>query len=92
MLEETKKSSSSYTHQSQALFDRFAADQRLTTVQPRDASVDIMTVPARDEERDRLDARHKDLEVERRKFTEAAVQLGKEKAALEVKISSSSFS
>ena len=48
-------------------------------------SVDLMTAPARDEEKLRLDARFKELEEERRKFTEAAVRLGKEKAALEVR-------
>ena len=44
-----------------------------------------MTAPARDEEKQRLDARFTELEQERRKFTEAAVRLGKEKAALEVR-------
>ena len=44
-----------------------------------------MTAPARDEEKLRLDERFKELEEERRKFTEAAVRLGKEKAALEVR-------
>ena len=39
---------------------------------------------ARDEEQHRLDERFKELEEERRKFTDAAVRLGKEKAALEV--------
>ena len=43
-----------------------------------------MTAPARDEEKQRLDARFMELEQERRKFTDAAVRLGKEKAALEV--------
>jgi len=47
-------------------------------------SVDLMTVPARDEEKERLEARFKELEDERMKFTEAAVRLGREKAALEV--------
>ena len=44
-----------------------------------------MTAPARDEEKQRLDARFTELEQERRKFTDAAVRLGKEKAALEVR-------
>ncbi len=48
-------------------------------------SVDLITAPARDEEKQRLDARFTELEQERRKFTEAAVRLGKEKAALEVR-------
>lgn len=52
-----------------------------------DVSVDLMTVPARDEERQRLEARFKELDDERKKFTEAAVRLGREKAALEVRYS-----
>ena len=51
-------------------------------------SVDLMTAPARDEEQKRIDERFKELEEERRKFTEAAVRLGREKAALEVCFSS----
>ena len=47
-------------------------------------SVDLMTVPARDEERQRLESRAKELDDERKKFTEAAIRLGREKAALEV--------
>lgn len=47
-------------------------------------SVDLITCTARDEEKQRLEERAKGLEEERRKFTEAAVRLGKEKAALEV--------
>ena len=45
-----------------------------------------MTVPARDEERQRLDERFRELDEERKKFTEAAVRLGREKAALEVRL------
>lgn len=47
--------------------------------------MELMTVPAKDEERDRLDAIKKQLDVERRKFTEAAVKLGKDKAMLELR-------
>jgi hypothetical protein len=43
-----------------------------------------MIVPARDEERQRIDETKKGLEEERKRFTEAAVRLGREKAALEV--------
>jgi hypothetical protein len=52
-------------------------------------SMELMTVPAKDEERDRLDAIKKQLDEERRKFTEAAVRLGRDKATLEVRASSS---
>lgn len=43
-----------------------------------------MTATARDEERDRLDTMKKALEEERENFTEAAIQLGKDRVALEV--------
>ena len=66
------------------MFDRFAEEQRLGSG-AADMSVDLITAPARDEERQRLDARFKELEDERQKFTEAAIRLGKEKAALEVR-------
>lgn len=42
-----------------------------------------MTGPALDEERERLSRIGEELEQDRRKFTEAALKLGKEKAALE---------
>jgi hypothetical protein len=47
-------------------------------------SVEFMTVPAKDEEKERLEAIKRQLEGEREKYTEAAVKLGREKAALEV--------
>ncbi|CAL1714045.1 unnamed protein product [Somion occarium] len=77
--------SSTYASQAQALFDRFSQDPRLLHGHdnPADISVDLMIAPRRDEEQDRLDKRNQDLDEERRKFTEAAVRLGKEKAALE---------
>lgn len=85
--DEAQKQASSYASQTQALFDRFAADERLLQGDVGDVSVDLMTVPARDEERQRLEARFKELDDERKKFTEAAVRLGREKAALEVRYS-----
>jgi hypothetical protein len=44
-----------------------------------------MITPIKDEERDRIEATKKELVEERRKFTEAAVRLGREKATLEVR-------
>ncbi len=70
----------------QELFDRFAEEQAEAATHTAEMSMDLMTAPARDEERQRLDARFKELEAERQKFTEAAVRLGKEKAALEVRV------
>ncbi|KAH9945758.1 Afadin and alpha-actinin-binding-domain-containing protein [Amylocystis lapponica] len=82
-LEQTQKQSAAYAAQTQDLFDRFAEDQRLMQGEVGEMSVDLMTCTARDEEKHRLDARARELEEERKKFTDAAVRLGREKAALE---------
>ena len=82
--EESQKQASISATQTQQLFDRFAEEQRLASSSAADMSIDLMTAPARDEERQRLDARAQELEAERSKFTEAAIRLGREKAALEV--------
>jgi hypothetical protein len=47
---------------------------------------DLMIASERDVERDRLDRIKKELEDEREKFTHAAVRLGKEKSAFEVRL------
>lgn len=52
----------------------------------RDASMDLMTQRERDLAAERLERMKAELDEERKKFTDAAVKLGKEKAALEVKI------
>ncbi|CDO68386.1 hypothetical protein BN946_scf184815.g33 [Trametes cinnabarina] len=82
-LEEAQKQAAASAAQVQELFDRFAEEQAAAAAHAGDMSVDSMTAPARDEERQRIEARFKELEEERQKFTEAAVRLGKEKAALE---------
>ncbi|KAH9893346.1 Afadin and alpha-actinin-binding-domain-containing protein [Cubamyces lactineus] len=82
-LEDAQKQAAASATQVQELFDRFAEEQTAAKCPTGDVSMDIMIAPARDEERQRLDERFKELEEERRRFTEAAVRLGKEKAALE---------
>ncbi|KAI0628058.1 Afadin and alpha-actinin-binding-domain-containing protein [Trametes polyzona] len=82
-LEEAQRQAATSAAQMQELFDRFAEEQAESATRTADVSMDLMTAPARDEERQRLDARFKELEEERQKFTEAAVRLGREKAALE---------
>ncbi|TFK86472.1 hypothetical protein K466DRAFT_492758 [Polyporus arcularius HHB13444] len=82
-LDQSQKQAAAAAAQTQELFDRFAEEQRLASNDVAEMSVDLMTAPARDEEQKRLDERFKELEQERRKFTEAAVRLGREKAALE---------
>jgi hypothetical protein len=51
-----------------------------------DSSVDLMIQPERDLAAERLERMKAELDEERKKFTDAAVKLGKEKAALEVNI------
>ncbi|KAK0466831.1 Afadin and alpha-actinin-binding-domain-containing protein [Desarmillaria tabescens] len=84
-LELAQQNASSRTTETQVLFDRFATDERLATGHdPADVSVDFMTVPERDKHRERLDDIKKQLEEERKKFTEATINLGKERASLEM--------
>ncbi|KAI0794583.1 Afadin and alpha-actinin-binding-domain-containing protein [Fomes fomentarius] len=82
-LEQAQKQAAASAAQTQELFDRFAEEQRLASGHVAEMSVDLITAPARDEEQQRLDQRFKELEEERRQFTEAAIRLGREKAALE---------
>ncbi|TFK48399.1 hypothetical protein OE88DRAFT_1810308 [Heliocybe sulcata] len=81
-LERARAQSSEHTVKIQQMVDRYAEDERLQGGMA-EMSMELMTVPMRDEEKERLDNRAKDLEDERRKFTEATVRLGKERAALE---------
>ncbi|KAF7794994.1 hypothetical protein EIP86_006138 [Pleurotus ostreatoroseus] len=80
-LADSQKQTESYAAQTQQLFEKLAVEDRST--KEREPSVDLMTGPALDEERERLSRIGDELEEDRRKFTEAALKLGKEKAALE---------
>jgi hypothetical protein len=71
--------------ETQAMFDKFAEDHRLATNDIGDMSVELMSVPLRDQEKDRLDKIRLELDLERQKFTEAAIKLGREKAMMEVR-------
>jgi hypothetical protein len=85
--ENAHKQSAAHAAQTQALFDGLQTQTQAET-QPKDVgdvSVDLMITPIKDEEKNRIEATKKELEEERRKFTEAAVRLGREKAALEVR-------
>ena len=91
--ENAHKQSAAHAAQTQALFDGLQSQTQART-QPKDVgdvSVDLMITPIKDEERDRIEATKKELEEERRKFTEAAVRLGREKATLEVRFVSFYF-
>lgn len=68
------------------MFDKFAEDHRIATSEIGDMSVELMSAPLRDEEKERLDRLRNELDMERQKFTDAAIRFGKEKATLEVTI------
>ncbi len=69
------------------MLDKFVSDPRLAIGHDKgDMSVDLMTVPQHDELHERLDCMRKQLEEERKRFTEATVQLGHERAAIEVTV------
>lgn len=80
-IADSQKQTESYAAQTQELFEKLAVEDR--SAKQREPSVDLMTSPALDVERERLNEISEELEDDRRKFTEAALKLGKEKAALE---------
>ena len=50
-------------------------------------SMELISAPVRDEEKERLDSLRRELDSERKRFTEAAIKFGREKAELEVNLS-----
>lgn len=66
------------------MFDKFVADHRKASDITAEMSMELMTAPMMDEERTRLDQVKRELDEEREKFTQAAIKLGRERAALEV--------
>lgn len=66
------------------MFDQFAADPRVVDSDIGEASVELMIAPLRDAEKERLEKIKMQLDIERKNFTQAALKLGQEKAALEV--------
>jgi hypothetical protein len=95
----SRQSSTALAAQSQALLDRFTthASERVivgrdpTPEEAAEMSMELMGILERDEVRAKLETRAKELEQERERFTQAAVKLGKEKAALEVCLESTSL-
>jgi len=70
--------------ETQAMFDKFAEDHRIATGELGEMSMELMSAPLKDEEKARIEDLRKELDLERQKFTDAAVRFGKEKASLEV--------
>ncbi|KAG2144348.1 Afadin and alpha-actinin-binding-domain-containing protein [Suillus clintonianus] len=82
-LDEAKKLHERHVAETQVLLMQIASQDSPTEPDPRDVSVELMTQPERDLAAERLERMKTELDEERRKFTNAAVRLGKEKAALE---------
>ncbi|KAG2137743.1 Afadin and alpha-actinin-binding-domain-containing protein [Suillus cothurnatus] len=82
-LDEARKLHERHVAETQAVLMQIASQTSSTECRPRDESVELMTQPERDLAAERLERMKTELDEERRKFTDAAVKLGKEKAALE---------
>ncbi|KAG2363148.1 Afadin and alpha-actinin-binding-domain-containing protein [Suillus spraguei] len=82
-LDEAKKLHERHVLETQALLMQIATQTSSTERITRDESVELMTQPERDLAAERLERMKTELDEERRKFTDAAVKLGREKAALE---------
>jgi hypothetical protein len=85
LTEQAHVQSATHAAHTQALFDQLAEEHHFIKDDARDMSVDLITVTVKDEEKERLEAIKKQLKEEREKFTEAAIKLGRDKAALEVR-------
>ncbi|KAF8075153.1 Afadin and alpha-actinin-binding-domain-containing protein [Lyophyllum atratum] len=88
-LERSRKQAATQATDTQAMFDKFAKDHRIVTGEIGEMSMELMSAPSRDAEKERLDDIKKQLDQERQKFTDAAIKLGKERAELEVSLPSS---
>ncbi|KAJ7656266.1 Afadin and alpha-actinin-binding-domain-containing protein [Mycena polygramma] len=82
-IERSQKEAMARSAETQAVFDQFAGDRRIVDNDVGDAGVELMIAPMRDAEKERLEKIKTQLELERKNFTEAALKLGQEKAALE---------
>lgn len=79
-LDKAHKEATEYATRAQDLFDEFAANPPQLTVLPTSAAES----KERSKSKDQLVRGREELELERVAFTEAAVQLGRERAGLEV--------
>ncbi|KAG2103085.1 Afadin and alpha-actinin-binding-domain-containing protein [Suillus discolor] len=82
-LDGAKKLHDRHVVETQALLMQIASQTSSTERHPRDESAELMTQPERDLAAERLERMKIELDEERKKFTDVAVKLGKEKAALE---------
>lgn len=91
VIARSQKQSQVHAAETQAMFDKFAKDHRIATGEIGEMSIELMSAPLMDEEKERLDNLRRELDSERQRFTEAAVNFGREKAALEVTLSFEMF-
>ncbi|KAG5644872.1 hypothetical protein DXG03_007513 [Asterophora parasitica] len=82
-LERSRKQAVTHAAETQAMFDKFATNHQVMAGDVSEMSMELMSAPLRDAEKDRLDNIKRELDQERQKFTEAAIKLGKERAELE---------
>ncbi|KAG2742975.1 hypothetical protein P692DRAFT_20866096 [Suillus brevipes Sb2] len=82
-LDAAEKLHERHVVETQALLTQIVSQTSSTGCGQREESVDLMTQPERDLAAERLERMKTELEEERRNFTDAAVKLGNEKAALE---------
>ncbi|KAF8806893.1 hypothetical protein BYT27DRAFT_7338870 [Phlegmacium glaucopus] len=82
-ISRSQKQSVDHAAETQAMFDKFAKDHRIATGEIGEMSIELMSAPLRDVEKERLDSLRQELDSERQRFTEAAIKFGREKAALE---------
>jgi hypothetical protein len=81
----SQKESIAHAAETQALFDKFVKNHRVAS-EIGEMSIELISAPLRDEEKERLDSLRQELDSERQRFTEAAIKFGREKAALEVNL------
>ncbi|KXN90668.1 hypothetical protein AN958_03953 [Leucoagaricus sp. SymC.cos] len=82
-IECSQKQAQIQATQTKELFDNFIASQQKTSTSIAEMSTELMTAPAADAERERLEKIRMELDAEREKFTQATIKLGKERATLE---------
>ncbi|KAF9530341.1 Afadin and alpha-actinin-binding-domain-containing protein [Crepidotus variabilis] len=82
-LAHSQKQKHAQINETQAMFDRFAEEQHIKTGEIGEQSMELMSAPLQDDEKIRLDKLRQELDQERQKFTQAAINFGKEKAAHE---------
>ena len=83
----SQKESITHATETQALFDKFTNSHRDPTGEIGEMSIELVSAPLRDEEKERLDSLRRELDSERQRFTETAIKFGRDKADLEVNLS-----